>query len=1159
MLNTGTQVRVRFSPTCISPVSVKYAPTPILKRPTNNNPDSPEHRRFRKKWKYFSRILLRRFTVAFSQELSRVSLKCIRIQNYYVKLRFQRWHCRYKWVEMAHQLHRKIYGDNIRNMIKSQFSNKSRPQWKTMYKLLRASANRRKLFAERDSLALRRRLKKMAKWSDFAKKMRPVYLSNIQKLFSEKRQHKFILTKFFVKWFLKYQQMQNDLIIYPDVNLHMHINLRFNLSQYKPEYNTDCLMVLDDVMELQSELSCNIIEETCSEITVDFDPVYLLDFNVPYVSNFPQKKKAECSESVDIPDIYERCADIFEEYFDNEDFNDFALENLSTQPIEFFNQIEMSDYSNIPNIFTDFHDFESSLLSSNDLFNQIIHWKLFSNLNNIPGDRKVPNNPNSQYSLLLQEFYNLILLYPIFSYYMTLLPDYGDIPPIFENFNDMRTLLLTSEMRLNLSVSSSLAYFESCPQFKLNDDVKTDVSLSFEEFSKDSMNTLQNFKDQDIPAPKASPKVEVPLFLSQVPEANTSSLSCFTVKPKIKEQKTKVNVPLELQEIHKKVNSTKLTNFRHYIKRKPNPAVKTEVPLSFSKIVAQNDIHLLDFEKIEIPEQKGEQFVYMSDLGLSYSKLPFAILWPIIEFTFHKRKEDSIDFDECPIINNIDNFSCVIPNNFHGLETYKAKELPAPPEENLEIEIPINTFGDDLSYEEEEEEEEILDVSDIDFDGICCLDLDVPIDITNSMAINASMLDSTQLLSFYKGDELVSDLDDFVKNKLQLDEMFDIDEFDTVYNTLLNLDIFTLSINPINIELEASKRMMAKTRFIPYIFQFPLKFILPLSTSNDPAVHCHRKSIHGKLNIMFKNPHSIMPKTRFYPSILKSAADILYILSLYCMRSRSKLKPDSRLISCRMIPKVRFVPHILEDIQLALLPLDRITNKSEKYVETINEQIEFFNNTSPSRLMPKSRFSPSLFKAAQNNMSSLSNYSSKSTDSLDKVLFSPVTMESKEPVNSTPHKDRKNLADKTTQIKKHSRHSSKSRNGATSSHKKEKKDKAQQQFQYSVPDFVFTQIEDAFCGAIHSISISSLEKIKFPRKHAPKTKRMISKAENARSSLNNDFSSPIQTIKKKLRVSSEKKRKKSSKSNNERMNEIMNSAPRRKSKRSHISSYMIEK
>lgn len=479
MLNSKKDYGPRVSPSEITQISFSLMPTPILNQTIKSVPINEKmHKKYRKKWKYFSRILLRRFTVYFSKELYRVSLPVIQLQNYYIKCKFERWKLRFKWSRMAHKIHRIYYIKIINERRLKYIEKKGRKltsnqiKWRTMSRLLITSEIRSKLYLERSLLIKERRMLLISKWKELCIKFRPKNLQSIQKSFIEKRHLKYIYRKYFIRWILKCRGQEDSIgyifkVEYPEVFLHMHLNMSFDLGSY----------------------SC------------------------PYSQN-------DITQSISLlKDVYD---------FDQMLFSQ-ELENLS------------------------------DLFSLDDL-----------------------DNTSSVKNAFINSFSTILLCKPIE------LPKVI-IPTIFDDFDDMQSHLFSNDECLNLSVSSSLSYFQSCPQFLIKDDVNPDVSFSFDELSKDSLKPLDNYKEKDRPAAEPSNlNMNIPLNLSNLPDKYTRSLSLFQVKPSIKEQKTNVNFEFNLNEVKDRINHSPLLNFKHYIKKQPNPTIESDLSLTFKNISDQN-------------------------------------------------------------------------------------------------------------------------------------------------------------------------------------------------------------------------------------------------------------------------------------------------------------------------------------------------------------------------------------------------------------------------------------------------------------------------------------------------------------------------------------------------------------------------------------------
>ena len=821
---------------------------------------------------------------------------------------------------------------------------------------------------------------------------------------------------------------------------------------------------------------------------------------------------------------------------------------------------------------------------------------------------------------------DLNILYFVYFYKVFFTPKSNEIQNIFKDFEDFAHCILNDENRLDLTISNSLAYFESSPQFKLP-DVKTDVDipLSLNEISRNSIDAFEILKDGDIQPShlvthdNESSDYDLPLLLSSIPKVNASSLSIFSLPLKIKQQPSnqQVKVPLGFDELCNRNKKSTLYNFKHYMKKKsnsvPTSKLSEDVPLSFkhlnSPINPKYNLHIPDFFLVNIPQpsrftsnnpndvrviisfrnpfrnsahkDKSQNYDsrtlqvtdYIPDFYLFFFQ-PFLNCDPIFYYKRNEAEKEEYNIDD--IYDGNSSFSVgfndIIGNHAPSLDDYTKKEVPPSPEEYSE-------------YEEEEYSEE-FDIDDIDFNDFCYLYLDVPFDITESISRNASKLDSTEFITESKENEEaeIDDVSSCIRSKLSYDEMFDIDDFDSVFNTLNLLDNFSnpLNMNGSKVILEASKRMMAKTRYIPYIFQSPSKSLraLDFSFASDFAM----SSIFPNINKLFRRRHRILPKNRYSPYLFNISSHIIDNLSRYSKVSLPA-KPDYRFLFRRMTPKVRFIPRILRDIKYAIKPINIFIYKTRM------ARIESpFQNMKSKSFLPKSRFSPSLLKTTENSISNLINYtiksSSSSTHNTEKkrrkhvrkvpkarpennkstsnLLITSINEKSKPATLSISQEKAvqrvkrrsSSSSDKSNKLKSSSRKSSSHRDRRTPKVKKEIS-----QIEYKLPDFAKKQIVDAFTGTINSLALLHLEKIKFPRKHAPRIRKRVNHSFIQENLSQNSIISPVFLETRKPRRHSEKKRVRHHRSQTmssegiDFIDAALNNR-KRKSKRSHISDYM---
>lgn len=544
MLTSKKNYYSRVSPSEITQISFNLSPVPILNQTIETVPKNEKmHKSIRKKWKYFSRILLRRFTIKFSKELYRVSLTVIQLRKYYIKCKFQRWVFRYKWSKMAHQIYKinyiKIIKERRLKLLEKKKTKLSPNQieWRIIAKLLITSELRRKLYLERDLLIKQRRMEQIAKWNRLCIKLRPKNLQNIQHSFEERRHIKYIYRKYFIRWLIKYRVQGNSdnyifKVEYPEMFLNAHLNMSFEFGPY----------------------SC--------------------PFTMPFMIN---------NISI-LKDVY--------------DFNETLYNN---------------ELENLPDLF------------------------ILDELENTP---LVKNNMNS-YSAICS-------CMPI------KIPGIV-VPTIFNSFNDMYIHLFLSDDHLNLSASNSLSYFQSCPQFKLNDNISPDVSLSFDQISKESLSHLNNFKEKDHPNIESSNlNMNIPLNFSHISGQCARSLSQFQIKPTIKEQGANVNFNIDLSDVRGRISSSSLLNYKHYVKRQTNPNIEANVPLSFQNISDQNNSNKV-ISNYKAKEVKNPSF-HVKNLYKSFHDFQNSVASPKTKKDFEHWFVNYVDCDD----NMLANLKCFV-------------------------------------------------------------------------------------------------------------------------------------------------------------------------------------------------------------------------------------------------------------------------------------------------------------------------------------------------------------------------------------------------------------------------------------------------------------------------------------------------------------------
>ncbi|KAK8894208.1 hypothetical protein M9Y10_022641 [Tritrichomonas musculus] len=1016
MLDSGKEYYTRFSPADVTQISFSFAPTPISNQEIKLLPtDEKLHKKYRKKWKFFSRILLRKFTVKFSKELYRVSLTVIQLRNYYMKCRLKKWYYRFKWSRMVHRIYRINYIQQIKTRalsLKEKKKKKSPNQlkWKTISRLLITSELRSRLYSELNLLIKERRMIQIAKWKELCLKLRPINLQNIQKSFKEKRHNKYIYRRFFILWLLKYRNQGDSIkyifkVEYPEMALLTHINIPFEFDSYSIPFT-------------QTSISKDI---SLLKDVYDFSEI---------LQNL---------ELEDLPDLF------IPELNDNSSLAKHSINNLYS-PVSLYSQIK------IPEIV---------------------------------------------------------------------------INSIYDDFNDMQSHLFSKDEQLNLSVSSSLSYFQSCPQFQLKDNAEADISLSMNDFSKEDLSSLKNYQERKKPNKEPSNiDMNVPLHLSNISGSCARSLSQFTIKPTIKEQKTQVNFDFGLDEIKGHIGSSSLTNFKHYINKKHVPTIEPDVPLSFRSISDQdaskkafsnyqrieikaqssqigniyknfndfeksvvlsektksldgyliNDIdskdnlfyNLQDYENVTLPKSGNADditvdIVFIDEVLPLQSGISGVSSIELFELPQSTNKElnkaESItnsksidDIGKKEILNSDDDVSISIelelseeiPSLSQNLEKVKSFELIQTKNKKskntdhilnsstVEEIVPFSGI-DNSSIENININQNINHISNVKFNSIDTNRIQKRFTIHQ---FNPNLIDLTKRLSNYKYKCKENDLNILDEKDLSLapnysfllkqpevtlqqmnntgptlkllfktteeeeaifeeeEEEFDDVNLDSIdFNCLspLYLDIPSDIVNSISrnansldstcltyhgannsgILFDSSlsySNLIEKSRYIPYIFQIPSKIFSPLYLYQKDKQELHYDSTESVIRNIAKNPSTLMSKTRYTPSFLDMYPLMIDNIIRLTYNDRSSLVETD--YNYDIHPKIIHTCHFLSNVKSSFMPFNTYQKKIK--IAKPQEELAFAGFQ-----LPKVRYTPHIFTYISTTLNTLCSYHCK--------------------------------------------------------------------------------------------------------------------------------------------------------------------------------------